>query len=60
MVHHNFRKGQKVLIILQNGQQIIDKYFGSKGRYLLLENYSIEWKDIRSSTIYKNKGNFQK
>ena len=56
MVHHNFRKGQKILVILHNGEQIIDKYFGSKGRFLLLENNSIEWKNIRSSTIYKNKG----
>lgn len=30
MVHHEFRKGQKVLVILRNGNQIIDKYIGEK------------------------------
>lgn len=55
MVHHNFKKGQKVLVILRNGTQIIDKYFGETSKFLQLENNSIEWKNIRSSTIYKNK-----
>lgn len=55
MVHHNFRKGQKVLVILKNGNKIIDKYYGVTSRYLKLENNNIEWKNIRSSTIYKNK-----
>lgn len=55
MVHHEFRKGQRVLVIKRDGSQIIDKYHSSKGHYLILENHSINWKDIRSSTIYKNK-----
>ena len=54
MVHHEFRKGQKVLVILRNGNQIVDKYIGEKGQYLILEKHKIKWKDIRSSTIYKN------
>lgn len=56
MVHHNFKKGQKVLVILRNGIQIIDKYLGETSKFLQLENNSIEWKNIRSSTIYRNKG----
>lgn len=56
MVHHNFKKGQKVLVILKNGEQLVDKYYGETSKYLKLENNSIEWKNIRSSTIYKNKG----
>lgn len=55
MVHHEFRKGQRVLVILKNGEQIIDKYYGSTSKFLKLENINIEWKNIRSSTIYKNK-----
>lgn len=54
MVHHNFRKGQKVYCILKNGAIIIGKYIKSTGHYLELDNYKILWKDIRSSTIYKN------
>ena len=53
-VHHEFRKGQKVLVILRNSNQIIDKYIGEKSQYLILEKHKIKWKDIRSSTIYKN------
>lgn len=56
MVHHNFKKGQKILVILKNGEQLVDKYYGETSKYLKLENNSIEWKNIRSSTIYKNKG----
>lgn len=56
MVHHNFKKGQKVLVILKNKEQIVDKYFGETSKFLQLETISIEWKDIRSSTIYRNKG----
>lgn len=56
MVHHEFRKGQKVLVILKNGEQIVDKYKESKGQFLKLENNDIRWKNIRSSTIYNNKG----
>ena len=53
MVHHTFRKGQKVLVILQNGEQIVDKYYGKTSKFLKLESNNFEWKDIRSSTIYK-------
>lgn len=56
MVHHEFRKGQKVLVILKNGEQIVDKYKESKGQFLKLENNDIRWENIRSSTIYNNKG----
>ena len=56
MVHHEFRKGQRVLVIKRDGSQIVDKYYGETSQYLKLENHSILWKDIRSSTIYKNKG----
>ena len=57
MVHHEFRKGQKVLVILKNNNnKIIDKYYGKTSKYLKLENQNIEWKNIRSSTIYNNGG----
>lgn len=59
MVHHNFKKGQKVLVILQSGERIVDKYNSTKGHHLILDSHTIEWKDIRSSTIYKQKGSNQ-
>ena len=56
MVHHEFRKGQKILVILRDGSKIIDRYDGVTSSFLKLDSHSIKWKDIRSSTIYKNKG----
>ena len=56
MIHHEFRKGQKVLVILKNNNKIIDKYYGKTSKYLKLESQNIEWKNIRSSTIYNNGG----
>lgn len=55
MVHHEFRKGQKVLVIKRDGSQIVDKYYGKTSKFLKLENNNIEWKNIRSSTIYRNR-----
>lgn len=56
MIHHEFRKGQKVLVIKRDGSQLVDKYNGGTAKFLKLEHNNIEWKNIRSSTIYKNKG----
>lgn len=54
MVHHNFKKGQKVYCILRDSSVIINKYCKSTGHYLILDNHKILWKDIRSSTIFRN------
>lgn len=54
MVHHNFKKGQKVYCILRNSSVVIDKYVKSTGHFLILENHKIKWCDLRNSTIYKN------
>ncbi len=53
MVHHNFKKGQRVYCILRNGSVVIDKYVKSTGRFLELENNKIPWAELRSSTIYR-------
>lgn len=55
MIHHNFKKGQKVYCILENNEIVIDKYVKSTAHYLVLENHKIQWKDLRNSTIYKHK-----
>lgn len=54
MVHHNFKKGQKVYCILRDGSVIIDRYKQTTAHYLILNNHRIKWKNLRSSTIYKN------
>ena len=54
MVHHNFKKGQKIYCILKNGSVVIDKYVKSTGHFLILENNKFHWSELRNSTIYKN------
>jgi len=55
MVHHGFKKGKKVLVILSNGEQIVGRFKDSTSMYLILEERTIKWNDIRSSTIFKDR-----
>ena len=54
-IHHNFKKDQKILVIKKDGAQIIDRYYGSTSKYLKLNSCDLEWKDIRCTTIYKDR-----
>ena len=54
MVHHNFRKGQKVLVILKTGTSYVGKFLGTKSNnHLHLDIGTFDYKDIRCTTIYK-------
>lgn len=55
MIHHNFDKGKKILVITKDGQKHIGKYVDTKSNYLILDNEEIKFEDIRSSTIYKER-----
>ncbi len=55
MIHHGFKQGKKVLIILNTGKHIISKFKSSSSKYIELEDGKIKWSDIRSSTIYKDR-----
>ena len=59
MIHHGFKKGKRVYIVLNNGQEIIDKFVDSTSQYLILENNKIKWKDIRCTTINKNRSDIK-
>ena len=52
-VHTQFRKGQKIFIILRSGEKIVEKYKESKSHYVLCEGAKYNLKDVRSITIYK-------
>lgn len=43
MVHHNFKKGQRIYCILRDNSVIVAKYLKSTGHYLELENHKIPW-----------------
>jgi hypothetical protein len=55
MVHHGFKQGKKVLIILNTGEHIVSKFKRSTSNYIELEDMKIKWSDVRSSTIYKDR-----
>lgn len=55
MIHHGFKKGKRVFLILKSGEKIIDKFVDSNSNYIILENGKYNWKDIRATTINKNR-----
>ena len=55
MIHHGFKKGKRVLLILKSGEKIIDKFVDSNSNYIVLEKGKYNWKDIRATTINKNR-----
>lgn len=55
MIHHGFKQGKKVLVILNTGEHIVSKFKSSSSNYMELEYGKIKWKSIRSSTIYKDR-----
>ena len=48
MIHHGFKPGKKVLIILNKGEHIVSKFKSSSSNYIELECGKIKWKSIRS------------
>ena len=55
MIHHGFKKGKRVLVILNTGEHVVGKFKGSSSSYIDLDNGKIKWSNIRSSTIYKDR-----
>lgn len=55
MIHRGFKLGKKVYVTLKDGTVIVDKFVDSTSKYLKLENNKIFWKDIRCTTINKNR-----
>jgi hypothetical protein len=41
MIHHGFKQGKKVLIILNTGEHIVGKFKGSSSNYIELEDRKI-------------------
>ena len=55
MIHHGFKQGKRVLVILNTGEHVVAKFKSSSSNYIKLEDKKIKWSDIRSSTIYKDR-----
>lgn len=53
-IHHEFRKGKRVLVILRDGQKLVGKFNKNiDNRVLKLDICDIPYKKIRAVTIYK-------
>lgn len=55
MLHYGFPKGARLLVIMKDGSKLVDKYVETKNTTLVLENCSLKYENIRSTTIYKGK-----
>lgn len=59
--HTEFRIGQRVLVLLRNGSQIIAKYKGKYRNGVMLDgqngNVRVNTDEIRQISIYKNQTN---
>ena len=53
MVHHAFKKGTPILIIFKDGHKLIEKFIDNYAKGIICEHVKINYKDVRSITIYK-------
>lgn len=53
-IHTTFRRGKKILIIMNDGEQIVDRYVEKKSGSIVVESRGeIRLSDVRACTIYK-------
>lgn len=57
MIHHGFKQGKRVLVILKSGEKVIGKFVSSNSKCLVLDCGKYEWNSIRATTINKNRFN---
>ena len=39
MIHHGFKKGKRVYVVLKDGTNLVSKFVDSTSQYLVLEDY---------------------
>lgn len=58
MIHHNFRKGQRLFVIMRDGSKIIGKFSQKKSKGIMLESGElVRYIDVRSITILRGDTN---
>ena len=55
MIHHEFKRGTPILIILKNGEYIIDKFMDNFAKGIICKKTKVKYEDCRSITIYRGK-----
>lgn len=51
--HTEFRKGQRVMVMLKNGGKIVGKYIGKHSKSIELDVGTFSTKSVRQVVIYK-------
>jgi hypothetical protein len=53
-VHTDFRRGQKVFVVMKDGTKFVDKYIEQKSKVIIFENSGrVSLRKIRSNTIFR-------
>jgi len=55
MLHHNFRKGTRILIIFRDGTKLDCKFLDRKAKTMITDKGEYSFKDMRATTIFKHK-----
>ena len=55
MLHHNFRKGTRILIIFRDGTKLDCKFLDRKAKSMITNKGEFLFRTMRATTIYKHK-----
>jgi len=55
MVHHNFPKGTRILIIFRDGTKLDCKFLDRKARSMITDKGEFLFKTMRATMIYKHR-----
>ena len=54
MLHHNFPKGTRILIIFRDGTKLDCKFWDRKARHMVTDKGEFLYKSMRATTIFKH------
>lgn len=53
MIHHGFKPGKRIIVMMRNGDKIVGKYEDHYSKGLIVEGQKLPYSKMRSATIYK-------
>ncbi|MCL2846962.1 MAG: hypothetical protein FWE38_04705 [Firmicutes bacterium] len=55
MLHHNFPRGTRILIIFRDGTKLDCKFLDRKAKSMITDKGEFPFKSMRATTIYKHR-----
>ncbi|MCL2850816.1 MAG: hypothetical protein FWE01_00430 [Firmicutes bacterium] len=55
MLHHNFPRGTRILIIFRDGKKLDCKFLDRKARSMITDRGEFLYKSMRATMIYKHR-----